>query len=256
MVICAEGYEEVNGRCVPIKGVLVVWDGKVVSDTREKSTIQSTLDWDGGNDPATRYTRPGPPSKTRFAISGHSREKWFDNEARGKEDLTEFLTCVKDEFPNVNNVPSVTLVAGDATGVDSTGAEILENLGGNVVKVPHDTFSYPTSRNTMINAGKVYGIGRNESMLKGGYETTDSLITKLGLFGEHKFGVAKGSKVKGRKKAPLHTSPWVDFLAFWRYMKSPGTQETESQARAAKIPTCDLYHKGGKACCEQMRGIF
>ena len=74
--------------------------------------------------------------------------------------------------------------------------------------------------------------------------------------GEDKFGVAKGSKVKGRKKAPLHTSPWVDFLAFWRYMKSPGTQETESQARAAKIPTCDLYHKGGKACCEQMRGIF
>ena len=188
-------------------------------------------------------------SGKRFAISGHSREAWEEKKERGTEDLKEFLGCVRDEFPGL------ILVAGDATGVDRTGAEIFENLGGNVVRVPHDTFSWPTSRpDRHLPGAKERGImGRNEAMLRGGYETTDSTIVKKGTLGEWQ---VKGEKVQGRKAAPWGTSPKADFLGFWMYKHSRGTADTVQEAKRNKIPQCDIFHTGGKSCCEQMKLVI
>jgi hypothetical protein len=293
MVICADGYQDINGKCVPIpKGITVYpkkrtttdfpepnpksirWEDeqktqkrnqfqrrRIARNVKPKSTKNPNIQPSDQSDEEYHVGVRARGSGKRFAISGHSREGWEEKKERGTEDLKVFLGCVRDEFPGL------TLVAGDATGVDRTGAEIFENLGGDVVRVPHDTFRYPTSRvdkHKDINSGKWRPqwdknlpddnpLGRNEAMLRGGYETTDSTIVKLGNLGEWQ---VKGEKVQGRKAAPWGTSPKANFLGFWMFKHSRGTADTVNQAKSNKVPQCDIFHTGGKACCEQMRGIF
>ena len=176
-----------------------------------------------------------------------------------QSDMREFLTCANTSYPDL------TLVHGDAAGVDQTGGSIWEELGGSVAKVPHDEFSGEPAYTKTLN--------RNKAMLTGGYTIEDFMQTGLWASNVKERGYKHGEKIKGRKEAPPGTSPKGAFLAFWSHeddgvslkdktsrssVDSTGTWDTVKKGNQmlGRDSVCDVWKTGAAECCEQLGRIL
>jgi hypothetical protein len=214
--------------------------------------------------------KPKPKPSGRLVISGSRMENKTLRTGRSvsksqyipqmQGDMREFLTCANTSYPDL------TLVHGDAPGVDQTGGSIWEELGGSVAKVPHDEFSGQPAWKKPLK--------RNEAMLTGGYTIEDFMQTGLWASNVKDRGYKYGGKtIKGRKEAPLGTSPKGAFLAFWSHeddgfslkdktskpsVDSTGTWNTVKTGNQilGRDAVCDVWKTGAAECCAELKRIL